>query len=485
MHKLKNTFLRSHLSKEVEERRSHQFAKRLSANKHNLETNNPSPRGPPAISLDELSDVERPIYHSWWKDLDPFSLGTIDNEAAFKFLTGCGLPDHKMEQILAYFEGITDGLTELRFYAILRLIAHAQNGRSVNPDLVYLGAPIPRFQTKAIDALIKSDNQSKPSPASLQSNTMASNTWNKDTQNHAVSPQWWAEPSKTSDDPSSCFKQPQQQPSSQSIFLPSNQPMSPPMMSPPYSNPPMQQATLIPQPTPNLQYQASWLQDMPQIFNVPFNEPINIPTSNEPFQSAKNVQKQLYTHSRSRSVPFSISPAVNPSPSDDSPAPSIPVRPRRPTLISSRASMDADAIQRLTTAIDTSGIDTGQSLLLTQRFVPKPTNNPFENDASDTEDYTSPFEDHAACFPAKVEPNKRPNSMNMLPPPVPDKATKPAFPKYARNASPHHPFMLKRSQSHHCPQQSAEEDSYSHLTEGAKLFRNKSLGGNYYGLMNL
>lgn len=37
------------------------------------------------------------------------------------------------------FQQQKDGLDQEHFFAILRLIAHAQNGKTVNRDIVYLG----------------------------------------------------------------------------------------------------------------------------------------------------------------------------------------------------------------------------------------------------------------------------------------------------------------------------------------------------------
>jgi hypothetical protein len=45
-------------------------------------------------------------------------------------------------QILRLFDTATDGLKEEQFYAMLRLIAHAQNGRRVTPELVHLGGKL-------------------------------------------------------------------------------------------------------------------------------------------------------------------------------------------------------------------------------------------------------------------------------------------------------------------------------------------------------
>ncbi|KAI8637706.1 hypothetical protein BD408DRAFT_45085 [Parasitella parasitica] len=116
----------------------------------------------PKIELDDLSDIESNAYQTWWKDLDPFHIGKANNEAVFNFVSGCGLPDYRLEEILALFQNQKQELTKEQFFAILRLIAHAQNGRTINRDTVYLGAPLPRFQTQAIDAIIK---RSQPNEA--------------------------------------------------------------------------------------------------------------------------------------------------------------------------------------------------------------------------------------------------------------------------------------------------------------------------------
>ncbi|KAI7852707.1 hypothetical protein BDC45DRAFT_443587 [Circinella umbellata] len=145
MNKLKSTFLRTHSTRHSsDDRRSQQFAKKLNAAQFQSydktsTTESTANDGPPILHLDELTEMERAAYQSWWKDLDPFSLGHLDNEAVLKFLRGCCLPDHKLEQILRFFEHTVDGLNELQFYAMLRLIAHAQNGRTISRDMIFLG----------------------------------------------------------------------------------------------------------------------------------------------------------------------------------------------------------------------------------------------------------------------------------------------------------------------------------------------------------
>lgn len=43
------------------------------------------------------------------------------------------------KKILSFFQNEKNGLNKEQFFAMLRLIAHAQNGRSVIRDLVHLG----------------------------------------------------------------------------------------------------------------------------------------------------------------------------------------------------------------------------------------------------------------------------------------------------------------------------------------------------------
>ncbi|KAI8969191.1 hypothetical protein BDF20DRAFT_150110 [Mycotypha africana] len=182
MHKLKHVFQRSQKSQTEENRRSQQFVKRHSAiatttlnrsasiiatattrsHKHqdNISNIDNWLTTSPSIDGAELSDNERKTYESWWKDFDPFDLGKVSNHALFKFLNGCSLPDEKLEQILALFKTSSieeHGLDRLQFFALLRLVAHAQNGRKVSRALVYLGAPIPRCNIKPCNTLRMED----------------------------------------------------------------------------------------------------------------------------------------------------------------------------------------------------------------------------------------------------------------------------------------------------------------------------------------
>ena len=107
MNKLKSTFLRTNnIRHSSDDRRSQQFAKKLNAAQFQSYdtpiTTRTMTEGPPTLHLEELTEMERTAYQSWWKDLDPFSIGHLDNEAVLKFLRGCCLPDHKLEQVTFY-----------------------------------------------------------------------------------------------------------------------------------------------------------------------------------------------------------------------------------------------------------------------------------------------------------------------------------------------------------------------------------------------
>ncbi|KAG2184634.1 hypothetical protein INT43_000547, partial [Umbelopsis isabellina] len=152
----------------------------------------------PQLKLSALAQHERLQYFSWWKDLDPFNIGVLDNESVLHFLKGCHITDDVLEKILRLFDTATDGLKEEQFYAMLRLIGHAQNGRRITPELVHLGgeAPVPRFDVNTIDALIKKPQQQQPPDlparngnAKWQPNTTLSHPSISAPTND---PNWWA-----------------------------------------------------------------------------------------------------------------------------------------------------------------------------------------------------------------------------------------------------------------------------------------------------
>ncbi|KAI7902554.1 uncharacterized protein BX663DRAFT_61797 [Cokeromyces recurvatus] len=96
----------------------------------------------PELSVYNLSEIiERNQYLTWWKDLNPFSFERVDVQTIFDFTSTSELPESILNIIFSLFEATRkEGFTQENFFAILRLIAHAQQGRTIlNPDIVYLG----------------------------------------------------------------------------------------------------------------------------------------------------------------------------------------------------------------------------------------------------------------------------------------------------------------------------------------------------------
>ncbi|KAI9307495.1 hypothetical protein BJ944DRAFT_157943 [Cunninghamella echinulata] len=147
MDKFINAFSRSQYKKD-EEGRSYQFAKRLStttttsiASPYSAASTKNSIPGP-TLSSSYLSVIELDIYNKWWEGLDPFGLGVAHEEAVHPFLESSGLETNILQQVIIYENTGEVRYTEEQFFAILRLIAHIQNGRKMNRDLVALGGNI-------------------------------------------------------------------------------------------------------------------------------------------------------------------------------------------------------------------------------------------------------------------------------------------------------------------------------------------------------
>ncbi|KAI7887435.1 hypothetical protein K492DRAFT_170339 [Lichtheimia hyalospora FSU 10163] len=485
MNKLKTTFLRSHSARPSDERRSLQFARKLNAAQLTAFDDPNTPNAIPSLRPDELCEMERIAYQAWWKDLDPFSIGHLDNEAMLKFVRGCCLPQVKLEQILILFQdGKTNGLDEHQFYAMLRLIAHAQNGRTISRDMVYLGAPVPKFQTNAIDALIKSAAPT-PKVSSSTCGTTGSAPW----QSGTTTRNSWIQPSPSVTNTTTNTARQQQQQQRPTSWYVGQQPLPiyDPAPSAPFLSPPAT-ATTTTTPTTNTTTttttndRSPFRQDNKQYTGAGLNswshQPMSHSSTTISGKSTNNEQKHQYTHSRSRSVPYSVpQPTTAQSMTQETSSTSVfkfdtvaatpSKQQQRPAPLTSRVSMDADSFQRLSSAIDT-----GQSLLLTKKFVPpKASNNPFESAIDESPKHESsssaaasysPFADdldnqstpraypseekqQEASAPPWPSINRHPNKQNIYPPPVPSQATKPAYPKYARNIQP---LALRRTQSY-------------------------------------
>ncbi|KAK4516797.1 COPII coat Sec23p-Sfb3p heterodimer component [Mucor velutinosus] len=436
-----NKLFRRH-NQEPIEKRSGAFIKRLEESKRSVvmdpqrASDMEALMATPKVQVDDLSDIELSAYQAWWKDLDPFYIGKADNEAVFHFVSGCGLPDHTLEEILALFQDQKEGLTKEEFFAILRLIAHAQNGRMVSKDIVYLGAPLPRFQTQAIDAIIKrsQQQQQQQQPAS---DTDTSRSYDSTASHNNIS---------------------------------SSSPMPSWMM--PMNKVAGAQSTIIPHAI---------------LSRTPTKSPYDTPTTQ-------------VSHSRSRSVPYNFLSQMEDTSvdmkqiTDASFDPAAkPAHQRRSTNHSSHVSMDADSLQKImdtgqsllltqsfrpdfiddddddsrqeededepgvTTASsaessnNNSASSSGKLKSLTSRSynpylaaapsttTTTTTTNPFETDDSSS---TTPTQTPTMLpfTPTTTQQNTLyhqtantcMNSRQIPPPPVPPQSTKPAYPKYAR-----------------------------------------------------
>lgn len=401
---------------------------------------------------------------------------------------------------------------------------------------------MPKFQTNAIDALIKPAVATPKVSSSTcgTTTTTGSAPWQSGTT--TTTRNSWIQPSPS---PANTTARQQQQQRPTSWYVGQQPlPIYDPAPSAPFLSPPTQTTTATTTTTTTTttatnndrspfqqdsqQYAAaaagstSWSQQLPT------QQTMSHSSTTISGKSTNNEQKHQYTHSRSRSVPYSVpQPTTAQSMTQQTPSssvfkfdtvgatPSKQQQQQRPAPLTSRVSMDADSFQRLSSAIDT-----GQSLLLTKKFVPpKASNNPFESaidespkrESSSAARY-SPFADdldnqstpRASYHPpepqqqeASAPPwqiiNQQPNKQNVYPPPVPSQATKPAFLKYARNIQPS--LALRRTQSyrasdavdpfniadlqstptiiHHTTTTTTSNTPISH---GNKLFRHRSDG---------
>lgn len=156
-------------------------------------------------------------------------------------------------------------------------------------------------------------------------------------------------------------------------------------------------------------------------------------------------EKQQLTHSRSRSA-GTATDIINTT------------NPYHTTTTTTTTEEELPQLQSSRSSLSLNELNTGSSLLLTQKFVYQSpsvrnrelnVNNPFNIPSYEDlqlekhkEDIKSPFDDENSEEDDSY-PNNKPNAQNILPPPVPNQSTKPAFPKYTRTNT----FLIKRSQS--------------------------------------
>ena len=205
--------------------------------------------------------------------------------------------------------------------------------------------------------------------------------------------------------------------------------------------------------TPNNQHQWS------QVIKQPHREPsLTIETTNANnmirpnFTSAMTTtatitpvtpniiqleEKQQYTHNRSRSA--------------GNPIDFIHNNPYELHTATTTNALAEDQLHSSRSSLSLHELNTGQSLLLTQKFVyqsPSVRNqelssaNPFN--VIEEPPLKSPFGDeNHSNEDEQQDLNYKPNKFSIPPPPVPTQSTKPAFPKYTRTNT----FLVKRSQS--------------------------------------
>jgi hypothetical protein len=320
----------------------------------------------------------------------------------------------------------------------------------------FLLAPIPHFHTNAIDALIKPDAVQKTSPTHSQETDLI----DKDpVTNQRKS--WWGNEKQQQTENRRSYMGPftAHTPIPNSPFHHQSNNNNTAMMEYYYALPPISHANTNPV------WPAATNNDMATIIRPSLTNSMTTTTITPVTPNIIQLEeKQHYGHSRSRSAGTAID--FNPYQrqpeelEDEEPGP----------LQSSRSSLSLHEL------------NTGQSLLLTQKFVYQSpsirhqevssssnSSNPFNipstppinitnnnnnnnNNMMKEPPITSPFDDEnhsddmMTPTPSNFQTynrNDKPNKHSIPPPPVPNQSTKPAFPKYTRTNT----FLIKRSQS--------------------------------------
>ncbi|KAI8882091.1 hypothetical protein K501DRAFT_221842 [Backusella circina FSU 941] len=145
MIKIKNIF-----NSNKNENRTTAFTKRHEV-LHHQDTSDDS-----GVKINDLSDIELDPYRSWWKDLNPFGLKVLNVEKVLEFILSSGLADETLNKILSLCQHQKEGLKQEEFFAVLRLISHAQQGHTISLSLVHDKVEsMPRFRTEAIEISLK------------------------------------------------------------------------------------------------------------------------------------------------------------------------------------------------------------------------------------------------------------------------------------------------------------------------------------------
>ncbi|ETI24769.1 hypothetical protein G647_04139 [Cladophialophora carrionii CBS 160.54] len=113
-----------------------------------------------------LTAEEKRVYGQLLKEADPDGFGAVSGDVAVKFFERTKLPPDVLGQIWQIADTENRGfLTPAGFGVVLRLIGHAQNGRSPSVQVATQVAPLPRFDV----AQPEPASQPAPQPIAQQS----------------------------------------------------------------------------------------------------------------------------------------------------------------------------------------------------------------------------------------------------------------------------------------------------------------------------
>jgi hypothetical protein len=315
----------------------------------------------------------------------------------------------------------------------------------INNEFLFVLAPIPHFHTNAIDVLIKSDASQEPELTEKSTTTnQRKSWWGNEKQQQMDNRRSYMGPFTTHTPiPNSPFHHHQSNNAIMEYY---------------YALPPISNCNSNPPVWPTVATTSNDMTTIRPSLTSSMTTATTTITSVTP-NVIQLEEKQHYSHSRSRSAGTAID--FNPYQQqqedlDEEPGP----------LQSSRSSLSLHEL------------NTGQSLLLTQKFVYQSpsirnqeinsSSNPFNIPSTPPTITTnttttniiketpimSPFDDENHSDDNMMTPtptnfqiynrrNDKPNKHSIPPPPVPNQSTKPAFPKYTRTNT----FLIKRSQS--------------------------------------
>ncbi|OQV06200.1 hypothetical protein CLAIMM_10811 isoform 1 [Cladophialophora immunda] len=119
-----------------------------------------------------LTAEERRVYGQLLKEADPDGFGAVSGDVAVKFFERTKLPPDVLGQIWQIADTENRGfLTPAGFGVVLRLIGHAQSGRSPSAQIATQTAPLPRFDTPLSEQPAQPPPVPQPSQPIVQQST--------------------------------------------------------------------------------------------------------------------------------------------------------------------------------------------------------------------------------------------------------------------------------------------------------------------------